>query len=67
MENFVPADASSWNNTWAVRQKDETLKAFLEQRLAAMRQSGEMQALLARYGIPFYAPALAAPVTGELR
>jgi ABC-type amino acid transport substrate-binding protein len=65
VENFVPADAVSWNNTWAVRQKDETLKAFLEQQLAAMRRSRKMEALLQRYGIPYYAPVSA--VTGALR
>ena len=65
VENFVPADAASWNNTWAVRQQDGSLKAFLEQRLAALRQSGQLQALLGRYGIPYYAPA--ASVTGALQ
>jgi ABC-type amino acid transport substrate-binding protein len=65
VEDFVPADAANWNNTWAVRQKDESLKAFLEQRVAALRQSGELQALLERYGIPYYPPVLA--VTGALR
>lgn len=67
VENFVPADAASWNNTWAVRQKDGTLKDFLEQRIAQMRQSGELQALLQRYGIPYFAPEAVPAVAGSPR
>lgn len=67
VETFVPADAASWNNTWAVRQKDDTLKAFLEQRVAALRDSGEMEALLQSYGIPYYAPVPLGAVTGALQ
>jgi ABC-type amino acid transport substrate-binding protein len=56
VENFVPADAFNWNNAWAVQEKEKELRAFLEERLAAMAASGELQALLDRYGIPYFPP-----------
>lgn len=56
VDNYVPQDAFNWNNAWAVQAKEKELRAFLEERLAAMIASGEMQALLDRYGIPYYPP-----------
>jgi ABC-type amino acid transport substrate-binding protein len=56
IESFVPQDAFNWNNAWAVQQKETALRAFLEERLSAMAASGELQALLDRYGIPYFPP-----------
>jgi ABC-type amino acid transport substrate-binding protein len=46
----------SWNNAWAVAERETALRAFLEERLAALAASGELQALLDRYGIPYFPP-----------
>ncbi|MEO8040137.1 MAG: transporter substrate-binding domain-containing protein, partial [Betaproteobacteria bacterium] len=54
--SFEPGDALNWNNAWAVQARETQLKAFLEERLAALAASGELQALLGRYGIPYLAP-----------
>jgi ABC-type amino acid transport substrate-binding protein len=56
IESFEPSDANNWNNAWAVQEKETQLKAFLEERLAALAASGELQALLQRYGIPYFPP-----------
>jgi ABC-type amino acid transport substrate-binding protein len=56
IETFVPEDAFNWNNAWAVAEKEAGLRTFLEERLSALAASGEMQALLDRYGIPYYPP-----------
>jgi ABC-type amino acid transport substrate-binding protein len=56
IENFEPRDAFNWNNAWAVQEKETQLRAFLEERLAALAASGELQALLERYGIPYFPP-----------
>ena len=56
IDSYVPQDAYNWNNAWAVQQKDAELRAFLEERLSALAASGELQALLDRYGIPYFPP-----------
>lgn len=63
IESFEPSDAYNWNNAWAVQEKETQLKAFLEERLAALAASGELQALLQRYGIPYFPPFATAAVT----
>jgi len=54
--SYEPRDAFNWNNAWAVQEKETQLRAFLEERLAALAASGELQALLDRYGIPYLPP-----------
>lgn len=56
VDSFMPEDALSWNNAWAVAERETALRAFLEERLAALAASGELQALLDRYGIPYFPP-----------
>ena len=56
IESYMPEDAFNWNNAWAVADKETGLRAFLEERLVAMAASGELQALLDRYGIPYFPP-----------
>ena len=56
IESFEPSDAFNWNNAWAVQEKETALRAFLEARIAALAASGELQALLERYGIPYFPP-----------
>lgn len=56
IETFVPEDAFNWNNAWAVAERETALRAFLDERLSALAVSGELQALLERYGIPYFPP-----------
>ena len=54
--SYEPRDAFNWNNAWAVLEKETQLRAFLEERVAALAASGELKALLERYGIPYLPP-----------
>lgn len=67
IENYAPRDGFNWNNAWAVQAKETALKTFLETRLAALAASGDLQALLAGYGIPYYPPFALAEETPPSR
>lgn len=56
IETIAPKDALQWNNTWATQAKETELRTFLAQRIAKLTAEGRLQAILARYGIPYFPP-----------
>lgn len=45
-----------WNNAWAVQEKETALREHLEQQIASLAASGEVETILGRYGIPYRPP-----------
>lgn len=53
---FVPLDGLRYNAAWVVRKEDKTLRAFLDEGIGALLESGKIREIVESYGVPFYAP-----------
>ena len=56
VEGYEPGDDEKFNNGVPVRQEDDDLRVALNDAFAALTASGELQELLAEYGIPYFPP-----------
>jgi ABC-type amino acid transport substrate-binding protein len=54
--NYVPPAVVCWNEHVATRKSDTGLRQRIDAALAQLSESGALQTLLARYGIPFHKP-----------
>ena len=53
---YVPPTGQRWNGAWAVPLKEKQLKEFFDAEIDSMLKSGEIQAIVESYGVPFYPP-----------
>ena len=51
-----PLSVARWNEHVATRKEDAALRADIDSALSKLRNSGDLQTIAVRYGIPFYAP-----------
>ncbi len=56
LDGYQSKDGLTWNNTWAAKEKETELNAFLNQRIAALAADGRLKSILGTYGIPYYPP-----------
>ncbi len=53
---YEPPAAVRWNLSFATRKDDEGLRGEIDAALMALKNSGELKAIAARYGVPIHAP-----------
>ncbi len=53
---FVPIDGLRFNAAWVVRKEDKTLRAFIDEGLGELLETGKIKEIVERYGVPFYPP-----------
>jgi polar amino acid transport system substrate-binding protein len=53
---YTPEPALRWNLAIAVRDSEPALKQFLDESVAVLVKSGEIQKIVERYGFPYYPP-----------
>ena len=46
----------TWNSAWVIKQKEVELVDFINESFAEMLETGEIQRIVERYGMPFYPP-----------
>jgi len=56
VEGYEPGDDEKFNNGVPVRQEDDDLREAINAAFATLTDSGELQSLLAEYGIPYFPP-----------
>jgi ABC-type amino acid transport substrate-binding protein len=55
-KGYVPVPEMRWNNAWVIKEKEVELRQFIDQAFAEMLESGEIQRIVERYGMPFFPP-----------
>lgn len=53
---FVPLDGLRFNAAWVVRKEDKSLRAFIDEGLGELLETGKIKEIVERYGVPFYPP-----------
>jgi ABC-type amino acid transport substrate-binding protein len=53
---FVPMDGLRFNAAWVVRKEDKALRAFIDEGLGELLETGKIKEIVERYGVPFYPP-----------
>jgi len=56
VEGYTPEPEMRWNIAIAVRKEDRDLKEAINQIIDRLVKSGQVREILAKYGVPFYAP-----------
>ncbi len=56
VEDFAPLPGLRWNLAMAVPAKETALKAFIDESIARMLESGRIEEIVEGYGMPFYPP-----------
>lgn len=54
--DFVPQPGQRWNGVWVVKEKETSLRAFLNDELQTMLKQGKIQSIVESYYMPFYEP-----------
>jgi ABC-type amino acid transport substrate-binding protein len=65
--HYVPPAVVCWNESVATRKSDTALRERIDTALAQLSESGALQTLLARYGIPFHKPFAATYSLAEMQ
>lgn len=53
---FQPMPGQRYNGAWAVKAKETDFKKMLDDAFAEMQASGEIQAIVEKYGVPYFPP-----------
>ncbi|MCW5624586.1 MAG: transporter substrate-binding domain-containing protein [Burkholderiales bacterium] len=53
---FRPEPGQRFNAAWGVKAKETDFKEFFDKAFAEMLANGEIQEIVERYGVPFFAP-----------
>lgn len=53
---FEPMDGLRFNAAWVVRKEDKTLRAFIDEGLGELLETGKIKEIVESYGVPFYPP-----------
>lgn len=56
VKGYTPEPEMRWNIAIAVRKGDRDLKEAIDQAIDRLVKSGQIREILAKYGVPFYAP-----------
>lgn len=58
---WVPAKETRWNAAWGIKKKEDSFLEFFNKEIGDMLASGEIQKIVEKYGVPWYAPFPDAP------
>jgi len=53
---FQPMPGQRFNGAWAVKSKEDGFLELINKEFGEMLASGEMQAIVERYGVPWFPP-----------
>lgn len=56
ISNYKPDPLFTWNIAMVVPRADTKLKTLVDDGLSQLIESGELQAIVEKYGVPYYAP-----------
>lgn len=56
VKNFKPFEGTRWDMAWIVKTEEKGLLEFINSSFDEMLESGEIQQIVERYGVPFFPP-----------
>ena len=56
ISNYKPDPLFTWNIAMVVPRADTKLKTLVDDGISQLIESGELQAIVEKYGVPYYAP-----------
>ena len=56
VKNFKPFEGTRWDMAWVVKTEEKGLLEFINSSFDEMLESGEIQQIVERYGVPFFPP-----------